>query len=378
MSLLSMPFLVTNLGGEMVFILEQRLHAQNIPKEKSNKVLQDVSKAMFSQKFVTELIKPQEIYSQSATREIFDRLAHSSIMRLTESSMDKLYDLMTMGFKYQIVSCSHPRELVEVTLNHLESIRASVESSAQTAELIDGAIAQIVKLCQEISNTEFAQIRQTLAKKFQDKHIKVSLFLQDGIQSPDGSIVINAGGPLVNDDTVEVPGTIRYYDENETVVETGTFAYALADSLAPRHTGDPYDKNSRDSKLGKNVYTVDRSKKKDATKAAPKPSSTAAPTTTSAQKMKEIKGVAVSELNGLRELISAPAAENAFKIGNLFGAEGDTDAGGKTRDIVISKITREEMVATNAALVDVMNSMDIGDTQSSDKDLLGLMDDAIA
>ena len=37
MSLLSMPFLVTNLGGEMIFILEQRLHAQNIPKEKSNK-----------------------------------------------------------------------------------------------------------------------------------------------------------------------------------------------------------------------------------------------------------------------------------------------------------------------------------------------------
>ena len=30
---------------------------------------------------------------------------HSSIMRLSESSMDKLYDLMTMGVKHQLLGC---------------------------------------------------------------------------------------------------------------------------------------------------------------------------------------------------------------------------------------------------------------------------------
>lgn len=44
------------------------------------------------------------MYSSSSTREIFNKLAHSSIMRLNESSMDKLYDLMTMGFKHQVGS----------------------------------------------------------------------------------------------------------------------------------------------------------------------------------------------------------------------------------------------------------------------------------
>lgn len=52
--------------------------------------------------FIRELFKPQEMYSSSSTREIFNKLAHSSIMRLNESSMDKLYDLMTMGFKHQV------------------------------------------------------------------------------------------------------------------------------------------------------------------------------------------------------------------------------------------------------------------------------------
>jgi hypothetical protein len=52
--------------------------------------------------------------------QIFDRIAHSSIMRLSESSMEKLYDLMTMGFKYQLVCCSHPGELLTITMNHLQ------------------------------------------------------------------------------------------------------------------------------------------------------------------------------------------------------------------------------------------------------------------
>ena len=45
---------------------------------------------MFNAKFIEELMKPQDLYSVSSLRGIFDRLAHSSIMRLSESSMDKV------------------------------------------------------------------------------------------------------------------------------------------------------------------------------------------------------------------------------------------------------------------------------------------------
>ena len=44
---------------------------------------------MYNPKFVTELFRSQDVYSIHSTRQIFDRLAHSSIMRLNESSMDK-------------------------------------------------------------------------------------------------------------------------------------------------------------------------------------------------------------------------------------------------------------------------------------------------
>lgn len=336
-----MPFLIINFGGEMIYVLEQRLHAQNIPKDKSNKVLQDVTRAMFSPKFIQELMKPQEIYSPASTREIFDRLAHSSIMRLSESSMDKLYDLMTMGFKYQLVSCGHPRELAEVTLNHLDAIRTAVASSESTVEQVDAAIAQFVKLCKELSSAEFAQIRQTLAAFFQDKRIKVSLFLQDNIQNSDGTIALQKGGPLPNDSSVEAPGIIRYADGS-----TDNFASPLAGSVGEQLGGDPFDPKSRDSKLGRNLYTVDRKKPEKAAKAA-KPASAAASTTTSTQKLKETKGTAVPELNSLRELIGGGSGAGDFKITNLFGDDSGGDVSGSAnRDIVITKIDRSELIGT--------------------------------
>eukprot|EP00906_Rhabdomonas_costata_P005721 RCo008509 len=376
MSLLTMPFLILNFGGEMIYILEQRLHAQNIAKDKSNKVLQDVTRAMFSAKFVTELMKPQEIYSSSSTQEIFDRLAHSSIMRLSESSMDKLYDLMTMGFKYQLVSCGHPRELVEVTMNHLDSIRTAVEVSPSAAELVDTAVDHISKFCKEISNAEFAQIRQSLAAFFQDKRIKVSLFLQDGIQNPDGTIALPKAGPLVNDPAVETPGAIRYYADSGAVSSTQSFEYPLAAFMGDRLTGDPYDPKTRDSKLGKNLYTVDRAKKKEIAKAAAKPA--AAGTTTSNQKLKESGGHAKAELKLLRDMIGAKQPASAFKI-NLFpdgGSESSPPGSPGTREIIISKITREEMEKTNRELVGVIASMNIKGDGGKDKDMLELMDDA--
>ena len=91
MSAFAMPMLIVNMGGEMVYILAQRLQAQNVPLDKSKRVLQDVIRTMYNPMFIQELFRPQDVYSMQSTRQIFDRLAHSSIMRLNESSMDKVH-----------------------------------------------------------------------------------------------------------------------------------------------------------------------------------------------------------------------------------------------------------------------------------------------
>lgn len=53
-------------------------------------MLEDIIKTMHNEKFMAELFKPHHMYSNVSTRQIFDRLAHSSIMRLNTNSMDKV------------------------------------------------------------------------------------------------------------------------------------------------------------------------------------------------------------------------------------------------------------------------------------------------
>jgi hypothetical protein len=45
---------------------------------------------------LVRVLHPPAACLLQATRAIFDRLAHSSIMRLNKTSMDKLFDLMSM------------------------------------------------------------------------------------------------------------------------------------------------------------------------------------------------------------------------------------------------------------------------------------------
>ena len=48
-------------------------------------------------------------------------------MRLNESSMDKLYDLMTMGFKHQMLLCAAPEELLHITRRHLHNLQRMIK-----------------------------------------------------------------------------------------------------------------------------------------------------------------------------------------------------------------------------------------------------------
>lgn len=59
--LMSMPILIYNLGVEMVYVLCSRLKAQQIPQDKSSKVIHDVVASLFDKKFIAEIQKKQEV-----------------------------------------------------------------------------------------------------------------------------------------------------------------------------------------------------------------------------------------------------------------------------------------------------------------------------
>lgn len=244
-SLVAMPILVINMGGEMIYILHQRLQAQNIPEEKARKVLEDVIRTMYTPVFLEELFKPQEMYSNSSTKQIFDKLAHSSIMRLNKQSMEKLYDLMSMGVKYQILACTCPQQYLQITLQHLDALSVIVQSET-VQPLIASAISRCVNMYTSLSHGSWLLLQQSILQFFQGRKVKVSLFLQQELQTMNGVLILNNAGKLPFN--VDIPGTIRYF-ENGSVVNTQRFP-TTADGAVTEST-QVFDHSST---LGKNMY----------------------------------------------------------------------------------------------------------------------------
>ncbi|KAM6909880.1 protein OSCP1 isoform 1-T1 [Xenentodon cancila] len=267
MSSRTLPLLFINLGGEMLYILDQRLRAQNIPADKAKKVstiaawieedrkrvMNDIITTMFNKKFLEELFKPQELYSKKALRTVFDRLAHASIMRLNQASMDKLYDLMTMAFKYQVLLCPRPKDILLVSFNHMDAIKDFVKDTPSILSQVDETYQQLMEMYTPLSNGEFQLIRQTLLIFFQDMHIRVSIFLKDKVQNSNGRFVLPTSGPVPHG--TQVPGLIRIFSCTGEEVTRLQFSNGGNYTSALRE-GSFDIFGDRVTKLGTNMYSV--------------------------------------------------------------------------------------------------------------------------
>ena len=382
MSTKTLPILFLNLGGEMLYILDQRLRAQSIPQEKAQKVLHDIISSMFNKRFMDELFKPQDAYSKKAMRTVFDRLAHASIMRLNSASMDKLYDLMTMALKYQVLLSMSPRDILLITLNHMDAVRKFVEGNDNVMELVNNVYTLLYQNYASLSQAQFQLIRQSLLSFLQDLHIRVSIFLKDRVQNSNGKFVlpINGAVPFTSD----VPGTIRYYDENGKVFKTNEF-----DSGCKHHLSDKQGSfelfGDRVITLGTNMYTAARPVETSPPMASQATSRTGSMTTlTEAESTENPNPLAKAELNLLAHLMRGndqPSRGNTFRL-NLFS----TDEEEKQAEVRCVKQHSGKVITVDASksgqrneLTKLMDEFSIdGSTSSGSKgdDLLELMDSA--
>lgn len=84
---------------------------------------------MFSETYIAEMFKPQEIMAQGDIFTSFIKLINASVMVLNKYSMEKLFDLMIMGTKREVLNCCHPRYYVDVFNNiFLDNIQEDLNS----------------------------------------------------------------------------------------------------------------------------------------------------------------------------------------------------------------------------------------------------------
>eukprot|EP00731_Ephydatia_muelleri_P032170 Em0023g677a len=253
MSMRSLPVLFFSLGGEMLYILDQRLKAQKIPPDRALKVILDIVGRMLEDKCLKEIFRAQQVFSKRALKNIFEQLAQSSIMKLNRTAMDKLYDLMIMAVKYQVLVSKSGREVLLATLNHLDTIRGFVALSPPHVAMVDKACLTFKDFFESQSSAQLMHLRHYLLLLFQDTNKRVSIFLKNNSQLPSGRFVLPVGGPLPY--TGEAPGAIRYLNRGGSYTEEsfiGAHCYELAEGAGSLDVhGD------RVTKLGCNMYGAD-------------------------------------------------------------------------------------------------------------------------
>lgn len=58
----------------------------------------------------------------------------------------QLYDLMTMAFKYQVLLCPRPKDILLVTFNHLDTIKDFVHDSPGILNQVDETFRQLIEV----------------------------------------------------------------------------------------------------------------------------------------------------------------------------------------------------------------------------------------
>ncbi|XP_014114070.1 PREDICTED: protein OSCP1 isoform X3 [Pseudopodoces humilis] len=357
MSARTLPLLFLNLGGEMLYILDQRLRAQSIPGEKARKVMNDIITTMFNKKFMEELFKPQDLYSKKALRTVYDRLAHASIMRLNQASMDKLYDLMTMAFKYQVLLCPRPRDILLVTFNHLDAIKDFISDSPGILNQVDETFRRL---------------------------IEVSIFLKDKVQNSNGRFVLPISGPVPWG--TEVPGLIRIFNHKGVEVRRTEFTTA-GNYVTPQREGSFELYGDRVLKLGTNMYSVTRPVETHMSGSSKNLASQAKTPCCFLQENIAPNPLAKEELNFLARLLGGldiqkpTGGETGFRL-NLFTTDEEEEHAAQTRPEELSykviNIEATQEPGRRAELSRILGELEVAEPRpgSAEKgeDLLALMD----
>ncbi|XP_074543524.1 protein OSCP1a isoform X2 [Halichoeres trimaculatus] len=341
--------------------------------------MNDIVGTMFNKSFMDELLKPQQLYSHRTLKTVLTRLAHASIMRLNPASMDRLYELMIMAFKYQVFLCPRPKDLLLISYNHIDSIRELVKETPMALNQVDEAHRKIIEVYTSLSEGEFQLLRQTLLIFLQDSHVRVSLFMKSKVQNPNGRFVLTASGPVPHG--MEVPGLIRMFDEKGKEVKRSEFPTGGCYS-SPIREGSFELHGDRVIRLGLNMYNVNHPEETHTSKA-------------SSVKTDDTPNLlAKEELNQLARLMGSMKAENTpkpepvFRI-NLFTSDQEEEeeeartaggAGEPLFGVINIQAMQDEQVATQLAEIAGQftegeeQSDNPGSSSSKGDDLLAMMD----
>jgi len=263
-----------------------------------------------------------------------------------------------------------------VTLNHMDTIREYSRGNSQILEQVDYVYSLINEAYSTMTPGEFQLIRQTLLNFFQDMHIRVSIFLKDKVQTPNGRFILPKGGKVPWGS--ETPGVIRFYNDQGEQANLSSF-FVEGKYQLPDKPGSFEILGDRGTRLGVNMYTMARPVETSISTTASVTSKPSIQSTKSEADEVNNTESAKAELNLLNHLLAGANKDSKdFRL-NLF----DSDAQEQVAEKQYEKVRHREVVvdatqrSQRSEITQLMNEFSIESSGAGgDKgdDLLALMD----
>ena len=149
----------------------------------------------------------------------FETITSSSpIMRLTQSSYHKLFDLIIGVLKFQVVRAPFPSSLLHITNNHMDSMRVlASDLVSPTINLVKRNIEMLNQIFKPLNPSEWNAIRNhILSAVFNDLNIRISILLREGLQDMETACFTIPGDQGA--DSIRIS---HYDDEGDVLMEMG-------------------------------------------------------------------------------------------------------------------------------------------------------------
>ncbi|XP_052873148.1 uncharacterized protein LOC128278458 [Anopheles cruzii] len=151
-------------------------------------MLREITEVLLDPKFLHYISTAyqQSMLTVQQTRILLTDIACCSLMRLDVSSMDKLWDLMVMIFKWQMfLTNKNAPLLLDLTFRHLDGIGRLIPEMRKQI-LIDSVKKSLIELWDPLCEDEQTIVHRKVYKWLKPYNTKISILIRMGLQKSNG------------------------------------------------------------------------------------------------------------------------------------------------------------------------------------------------
>lgn len=195
-------------------------------------VLTDLVTVLLHPNLLDELFIPQPVATHAVIKQLLQDISATSIMKLDDYSMGKLWDLMTMILKWQL-SVATNQNVFDISRRHLRCVATLMPKYFSTS-IFENVLKKFELLARNFTNEDHNCLCNTLIIWFSEYHTKISVLLRLGLQNKDGTFCLPR---TINPKLIKNLGENIYtYDTNKKIdsdyknycLETNEINYLLA------------------------------------------------------------------------------------------------------------------------------------------------------